>query len=248
MPFLYHTKHIVLLLTSNRIIHNSCLKTSNIAYSSENTGILWPLDLNHDQCIGRTASHWGWEYHVLLLLPSAGNRSRTFCPCTGYRQLKTAPMKIHEELSVCSKVGSNFIIGACKGLHMRQRLRTSILQSLVCSRLKMIASCWLVSNRTRELVNHVDFSKALLTFRCFYFPFTTSSKNGKWLDDKWTWITLLENAYFSFFTLFYIFKYSCSFWINEVLKDACTIIIIHLQKYCLHYFGWSYHVTPQDIR
>ncbi len=192
MTFLYHTKHIVLLLTfNNRIIHNSCLKTYTIAYSSENTGIIWPLDLKHDQCIGRTASHWGWGYHVLLLLPSAGNRSRTFCPCTGYRRLKTAPMKIHEELSVRSKVGSNFIIGACKGLHMRQRLHASILQSLVCSRFKMIASCWLVSNRTRELVNHVDFSRTLLTFRCFCFPFTTSSKNGKWLDDKWTWITLL---------------------------------------------------------
>ncbi len=159
--------------------------------SKENTGIPWPLDLKHDQCIGRTASHWGWGYHVLLLLPSAGNRSRTFCPCTGYRRLKTAPMMIHEELSVRSKVGSNFIIGACKGLHMRQRLHASILQSLVCSRFQMIASCWLVSNRTRELVNHVDFSRTLLTFRCFCFPFTTSSKNGKWLDDKWTWITLL---------------------------------------------------------
>lgn len=203
ITLLYHTKHVVLLLTFKRIIHNSCLKP----YSSENTGILWPLDLNHDQCIGRTASHWGWGYHVLLLLPSAGNRSRTFCPCTGYRRLKTAPMKIHEELNMCSKVGSNFIIGACKGLHMRQRLHASILQSLVCSRFKMIASCWLVSNRTRELVNHVDFSRALLTFRCFCFP--TSSKNGKLLNDKWTWIILLvykiNICIFSFVAHIYIF-------------------------------------------
>ncbi len=41
---LYHTKHIVLLLTSNnKIIHNSCVKTSTIAYSSEHTGALRPL-------------------------------------------------------------------------------------------------------------------------------------------------------------------------------------------------------------